>query len=66
MHRSNDGGDNWEVMEEGLPIAELSDGHHCCFGFASATDLASGNSFVVPLDGDNFRFPRDGQLAVYR
>jgi hypothetical protein len=22
--------------------------------------------FVAPLDGDNFRFPRDGQLAVYR
>lgn len=20
----------------------------------------------MPLDGDNFRFPRDGQLAVYR
>ncbi|HUO89682.1 MAG TPA: hypothetical protein VMU08_10940 [Rhizomicrobium sp.] len=66
VHRSTDGGDSWEVMEDGLPIAELSDGHHCSFGFASAMDLASGSAFVVPLDGDNFRFPRDGRLAVYR
>jgi hypothetical protein len=29
-------------------------------------DRRSGSVFVVPLDGDNFRFPRGGQLAVYR
>ncbi len=29
-------------------------------------DLRSGQVFVIPLDGDNFRFPRGGQLAVYR
>ena len=29
-------------------------------------DRKSGNVFVVPLDGDNYRFPRGGQLAVYR
>ncbi len=66
MHKSVDGGDSWQVMEDGLPVAELSDGHHCSFGFPSAIDLKSGNVFVVPLDGDNFRFPRGGQLAVYR
>lgn len=66
MHKSTDGGDSWQVMEDGLPIAELSDGHHCSFGFPSAIDLKSGNVFIVPLDGDNFRFPRGGQLAVYR
>jgi hypothetical protein len=66
VHRSTDGGDSWQVMEDGLPIAELSDGHHCSFGFASALDLASGDAFVIPLDGDNFRFPKGGQLAVYR
>lgn len=66
VHRSDDGGDNWRVIEGGLPVGELSDGHRCSFGFASAMDLKSGNVFVVPLDGDNFRFPRDGQLAVYR
>ncbi len=66
VHKSTDGGDTWQVMEDGLPIAELSDGHRCSFGFASAMDLNSGNVFVIPLDGDNFRFPRGGQLAVYR
>jgi photosystem II stability/assembly factor-like uncharacterized protein len=66
VHKSVDGGDSWQVMEDGLPIAELSDGHHCSFGFPSAIDLKSGSVFVVPLDGDNFRFPRGGQLAVYR
>jgi len=29
-------------------------------------DRRSGATFAVPLDGDNFRFPRGGQLAVYR
>ena len=66
VHKSTDGGDSWQVMEDGLPVTELSDGHHCSFGFPSAMDLKSGNVFVVPLDGDNFRFPRGGQLAVYR
>jgi photosystem II stability/assembly factor-like uncharacterized protein len=29
-------------------------------------DRPSGAVFVVPLDGDNFRMPLGGQLAVYR
>lgn len=66
VHRSDDGGDNWRVIEDGLPVGELSDGHSCSFGFASAMDRKSGNVFVVPLEGDNFRYPRGGQLAVYR
>src|SRR5579872_3931986 len=66
VHRSTDGGDTWHVIEDGLPVTELSDGHHCSFGFPSVMDLKSGQVFVVPLDGDNFRFPRDGKLAVYR
>jgi photosystem II stability/assembly factor-like uncharacterized protein len=66
VHRSDDGGDNWTVLEDGLPVAELSDGHRCSFGFPIVLDRKSGNVFVVPLDGDNFRFPRGGQLAVYR
>jgi hypothetical protein len=66
VHRSDDGGDTWTVIEDGLPVGELSDGHRCSFGFSSAMDRGTGNVFVVPLEGDNFRFPRDGQLAVYR
>jgi photosystem II stability/assembly factor-like uncharacterized protein len=66
VHKSVDGGDTWKVIEDGLPVGELSDGHRCSFGFPSVMDRPSGNVFVVPLDGDNFRFPRGGQLAVYR
>ncbi len=66
VHRSDDGGDSWRVIEDGLPVAELSDGHRCSFGFPMVMDVRSGSAFVVPLDGDNFRFPRGGQLAVYR
>ncbi|HWA02488.1 MAG TPA: hypothetical protein VG819_03065 [Rhizomicrobium sp.] len=66
VHRSDDGGDTWTVIEDGLPVTELSDGHRCSFGFPSVMDRKSGNVFVVPLDGDNYRFPRDGKLAVYR
>ena len=66
VHRSDDGGDTWRVMEDGLPVTELSDGHRCSFGFAMVVDRKTGKPFVVPLNGDNFRFPRNGQLAVYR
>jgi len=66
VHRSDDGGDTWRVLEDGLPVGELSDGHRCSFGFPIVLDRKSGFAFVVPLDGDNFRFPRGGQLAVYR
>jgi photosystem II stability/assembly factor-like uncharacterized protein len=66
VHRSDDGGDNWRVIEDGLPVAELSDGHRCSFGFPMVMDRRSKSVFVVPLDGDNFRFPRGGQLAIYR
>ena len=66
VHRSDDGGDSWRVIEEGLPVGELSDGHRCSFGFPIVLDRRSSTAFVVPLDGDNFRFPRGGQLAVYR
>ncbi|HVU20399.1 MAG TPA: hypothetical protein VHE09_06670 [Rhizomicrobium sp.] len=66
VHKSDDGGDTWKVIENGLPVCELSDGHRCSFGFPSAMDRRSGYVYVVPLEGDNFRIPRDGQLAVYR
>jgi len=65
VHRSDDGGDTWHVIEDGLPVCELSDGHRCSFGFPIVFDRKSKQAFVVPLEGDNFRMPRDGQLAVY-
>ena len=66
VYRSDDGGESWRVMEEGLPVSELSDGHRCSFGFPIVMDRKSRAVFVAPLDGDNFRMPRDGQLAIYR
>jgi photosystem II stability/assembly factor-like uncharacterized protein len=66
VYRSDDGGDTWHVIEDGLPVSELGDGHRCSFGFPIVMDRRTGSAFVVPLDGDNYRFPRDGQLAVYR
>lgn len=66
VYRSDDGGDSWRVLEDGLPIADMSDGHRCCFGFAMAMDHKTKAVFAVPLDGDSQRFPRDGKLAVYR
>jgi BNR/Asp-box repeat protein len=66
VHRSDDGGDTWHVIESGLPVGELSDGHRCSFGFPIVMDRRTKSAFVVPLDGDNFRFPRGGQLAVYK
>jgi hypothetical protein len=29
-------------------------------------DRRTGSVFVVPLEGDNFRIPKNGRLAVYR
>lgn len=66
VYMSRDGGDNWQKIEDGLPVSELSEGFHCSFGFPIVMDKRSGNVFVVPLEGDNFRMPRDGRLAVYR
>jgi hypothetical protein len=66
MYRSYDGGDSWKCIEEGLPVSELSDGHQCSFGFPIAMDPGSDAVFAVPLDGDAYRFPRDGKLCVYR
>ena len=66
MYRSDDAGDSWRVIENGLPVAELADGHRCCFGFACQLDPASGTIFTVPLESDGFRYPKDAELAVYR
>jgi hypothetical protein len=66
MYVSRDGGDNWSVIESGLPVTDLSDGHRCSFGFPIVMDKRTNSVFAVPLNGDNFRFPADGKLTVYR
>ncbi len=66
MYRSRNGGDSWETIENGLPLAELSDGRRCVFGFPIEMDPKSGSVFAVPLEGDSFRYPHGGKLRVYR
>jgi photosystem II stability/assembly factor-like uncharacterized protein len=66
VYRTSDGGDSWELIENGLPESHLGDDHVCSFGFPIAMDPASQSVFVVPMEGDSFRFPHDGRLTVYR
>ena len=66
VYMSPDGGDTWTKFEDGLPVGEISEGTICSFGFPIVMDRRSGNIFVVPLESDNFRVPRDGRLTVYR
>lgn len=57
VFRSDDGGDNWERIETGLPAS---------FGFPIVLDRESGRLFVVPLESDENRLPIDGQFRIYR
>ena len=58
MHRSDDGGESWTEITEGLP----SD-----FGFAAAVHPHDRDTFyVVPLDPDHSRTMPDGHAAVWR
>ena len=63
---TRDGGESWTEIENGLPQAELSDGRVCVFGFAAAYDPRARTAYAIPLAGDNFRYPFDGKLRVYR
>jgi photosystem II stability/assembly factor-like uncharacterized protein len=58
MHRSDDGGQTWTEITEGLPTE---------FGFAAATHPHDRDAFyVVPLDPGHGRTMPDGQAAVWR
>jgi len=57
VFRTDDGGDNWERIEDGLPAG---------FGFPIVLDRESGRLFVVPLESDENRLPVDGNFRVYR
>lgn len=66
VYISKDGGDSWTIAETGLPRAKLSDDRICSFGFPVGFDPKSNSAFVVPLDGDGLRIPKDGKIAIYR
>lgn len=57
VYRTNDGGDSWERIENGLPAN---------FGFVMWRDDSSGRLFTIPLEADSNRVPVDGALRVYR
>lgn len=57
MYRTHDGGKEWHQIQEGLPST---------FGFPLVRDHPSGTLFSVPLHADQFRYPKDGKLRVYR
>jgi photosystem II stability/assembly factor-like uncharacterized protein len=59
MYRSDDGGRNWECIEEGLPST---------FGFPAAAHPRDPDQvFLLPLNGDiKGRFVPDGKAAVWR
>jgi len=58
VYRSEDGGENWIDISEGLPSR---------FGFAAAIHPHHDETFyVIPHESDNFRCSCDGRLGVYR
>jgi len=58
MHRSDDAGESWTEITEGLPTE---------FGFAAAVHPHDRDTFyVVPLDPGHARCMPDGQAAVWR
>jgi len=58
VFRSINGGDSWEVIENGLPGK---------FGFPMVVHPHSPNTlFIAPEESDEYRFARDGRLTVYR
>jgi len=57
VFRTDDGGDTWERIEEGLPAG---------FGFPISLDQVTGRLFVVPLESDENRLPVEGTFRVYR
>lgn len=57
MYRTHDGGRQWELIQEGLPST---------FGFPLVRDHGAKALFSAPLDSDQFRYPTNGELAIYR
>jgi photosystem II stability/assembly factor-like uncharacterized protein len=57
MYRTNDGGDSWENIEQGLPSG---------FGFPIAIDHKSRALFAFPQESPEYRMPPSGKFEAYR
>lgn len=56
VYRTEDGGDTWQRIENGLPAN---------FGFVMWRDDTSGRLFTIPLEADSNRVPVEGDLRVF-
>jgi hypothetical protein len=65
VFQSNDGGDTWYPVEEGLPSAHLHHPEMWPFGFPIAVTKAR-NLFLIPLESSEQRTVASGDLRVYR
>jgi len=58
VYRSDDNGENWESIADGLPAD---------FGFVMLTHpRREGTAWVIPLKADGERIPPDSRLSVHR
>lgn len=60
VYRSDDGGDRWYAIEEGLAVGEGD----APFGFPIVA-APNGDLFLAPLESSEQRTMRDGKLLVY-
>lgn len=65
VFRSDDGGDSWYTIEEGLPKAHLHHPEFWPFGFPLAITPA-GDMFIMPLESSEQRTSPQGELSIYR
>ncbi|MEX1021093.1 MAG: exo-alpha-sialidase [Litorilinea sp.] len=65
VFRSDNGGDSWYTIEEGLPKAHLHHPEFWPFGFPMAI-TRTGDMFIVPLESSEQRTTAAGELAIYR
>lgn len=65
VYRSDDGGEQWVTMEDGLPGANLHHPEWWPFGFPLVQSRA-GTLFLVPLENNEQRNVAGGDLRVYR
>ncbi len=56
MFRTQDGGERWERIENGLPSG---------FGFPIVFEPRTRTLFAFPLESDEYRIPKDGKLRVF-
>jgi photosystem II stability/assembly factor-like uncharacterized protein len=65
VFRSDDAGDTWYAIEEGLPSDRIQHPEMMPFGFPIVA-TRNGDIFLVPLESSEQRTVKEGNLLVYR